>query len=330
MIGKIVKLINKTRFGFIKSTTGEEFYFKFENFKFKKDLEHLKLGDEVRFYESKTVNGKNRDALSIYKIIRVKDILNKYPIKLDNIIEIAKRVQLNNIINEHSYMSEEESQQIINTFYEDNNNKANKNNPNFKHQGKLKKKSVSTTIFEKLIRDNYLIFLDTSSLMNYNALKVLKNEVIPYLKKYKKQLYVVDLVFKEISRNEKSSHVPTAKQAKSARFVLDILAKDDLYAIPETNSVEEEIADQELISCFTNYRVKYNLCLITNDNSHKQGGKLAQGIINLKNDINVKHTKDILVYCINHNRENPRLIKYESDRDSNFSFHDHTPKRVKL
>jgi len=321
MIGTVVKLITKSKFGFIKSTSDEEFYFKFEDFKFEKDLIDLTLDDTVKFNVKKATKGKNKIASSLYKIVNIQDILTNYPISLESIIQISQQIGIESNLTEHSYISQVDFQKILDTFYTLNNQKANTNNPNYKN---------NPTVFEKLIKDNYLIFLDTSSLMNFNALKVLQNEIIPYLKKYKKRLYVVELVLKEIQRNEKSSHPATAKQAKSATYVLNALAKDDLYAIPDTNSVETRIADQELITSFTNYRVKYDLCLITNDNSHKKGGKLAQGIMNLKNDINVKHTKDIVVYSINHDKKHPKLVKYESIEKDTPSLDIYKPKRVKL
>lgn len=255
----------------------------------------------------------------------VQDMLDNYPINLENIIKVAKELHIPKIWNERSYISDDNMKKIMNRFNEINSMRANKNNPNYKAREKS-----DGSAFEKLIREDYKIFLDTSSLMNYNALKVLTKEVIPYLKKYKKELYIVDSVLKEIRKNEKSSNPQKVKQAKSARYVLTALAKDDLYAIPETNSVEKNLADQELLTCFTNYRVKYNLCLITNDNSHKKDGKLAKGILNLKKDPNVRNIKDIVVYYISHNKTNPRLVKYEDNRDSNFSLHDYAPKRVRL
>jgi rRNA-processing protein FCF1 len=257
----------------------------------------------------------------------VRDMLNKYPISLENVIDIAKKLHIDKIWNENSYISDIHIKKIMKKFNEINSHKANSHNPNFKEK---KVQRTTSTPFEQLIKDDYKIFIDTSSLMNYNALKVLSNEVIPYLKKYKKQLYIVDSVFNEIAKKERSSDASTVKQAKSARFVLSFLAKDDLYVIPETNSVEKNIADQELIACFTNYRIKHKLCLITNDNSYKKNGKLSKGILNLKKDPNVRNIKDIVVYFINQNKSNPRLVKFEDNRDSNFTFHDHAPRRVKL
>lgn len=332
MIGKIIKIVEKSRFGFVKSTIGEEFYFKFDDFKFKSDLSNLSINDEIRFYESNSSNGKNKNALSIYKIMRVKDILNIYPITKEILIQIAKQLHFENIINEHSYMSKKELEKIMIIFYKDNNKKANYNNPNFNKSKHISKKP-NVNILESFIKKGYLLFIDTCSLMNYNMLKALNKEVIPYLKKYNKQVYIVDSVIYEIQnhlKNPKKYHTFTCKQAKSAQYILDILAKDDLYVIPETNAINKNFADEELISCFTNYRTKYDLCLITNDNKHTENGKLAGSIIKLNDDPNIRNIRDIKVFYINKDRENPKFVEFSFDRDSNFTLHRNAPKRVKL
>ncbi len=276
----------------------------------------------------------------------VQDMLEQYPISLESVIDIAKELHIRKIWNERSYISDENVARIMQRFNQINQERANRNNPNYRKKYETSyeqpalfwdnhKKDRTTFVeedsseFEQLIKDDYKIFIDTSSLMNYNALNVLNKEVIPYLKKYHKEIYVVESVLKEIAKNAKSSDTKTVKQANAAKFVLSILAKDDLYAIAETDSIEKNFADQELLMCFTNYRMKYNLCLITNDNSHKHGGKLAQAILNLKDDPNVR-SKDIVVYSIGGDKYNPTLVKYEQDRDSNFIFHNHAPKRVRL
>lgn len=326
MIGKIVKIINKSNFGFVKAATNEEFYFKFEDFKFKNDLIELKVNDEIRFYEGKVFNGKNKNALSIYKIVRVRDITNKYPIKEDEIIRIAKQLNIENILNKHSYMSLKESEEIIRYFQEKNNQKANINNPNFK---KTKSNSDKTTL-EEYIKNGYLLFIDTSSLMNYNMLEILNNAVIPFLKNYDKKIYIVDSVIYEIQNHLTKRDGSVYKQAKSAQYILDILAKSDLYVIPNIKGTNKKFADEELISCFTLYRTKYNLCLITNDNKYKEGGKLAGSIKKLSQDPNIRKIRDIKVFYINNNKNNPQLAEFSFDRDSNFALHRNAPKRVEL
>lgn len=333
MIGKIVKIVKDGRFGFVKSTTGEEFHFKFDAFKFNNDLSDINVGSEIRFYESKTFNGKNRSALSIYKIVRVKDILKYYPLKLENIVQIAKRLSIENIMNEHSYMNEEEVKRVVETFYKDNNKKANNNNPNFKDTKSHYKSVKEDSTLEEYIKKGYLIFIDTSSLMNYNMLKILNKEVIPFLKKYKKQVYIVDSVIYEIKNHlakSKKYDKYTVKQAESAQYILNILAKNNLYVIPETHALTKDFADGELISAFTNYRIKYDLCLITNDNKHKEQGKLAGSIVKLKDDPNIRNIKDIKVFYISKDKENSKFVEFSFDRDSNFSLHSNSPERVVL
>jgi len=345
MIGKIVKIIHKSKFGFIKSTTNEEFHFKLDDFINITNIDSLNIGDKVKFMTAPISNGKNKSAIAIFKENNekakvskqktVQDILNDYPINLDSIIKIAKKLNIDKIWNESSYISDYNIKKITNKFFEENVKKANLNNPTFKQSSQKSVKKYTTTnnsnIMEKIIKDNYLVFVDTSSLMNYNMLKVLNNEVIPYLKKYKKKLYIVDSVIYEIKKKIKSFNKESdIKKAKSARYILDILSKKDLYVIPETNSITKDFADAELITCFTNYRTKYNLCLITNDNKHQDNGKLAGAIMKLNKDPNIRTIKDIKVLCINKSRENPKLIEFSFDKDSNFNLHDNVPKRVIL
>ncbi len=343
MIGKVTKIFKDKRYGFIQNTTNDEYSFKFGDFRFEKDILNLERYDEVRFYEDKNYNSKNRSALSIYKIIRVKDISTKYNIDEEDIIEEARRQGETSVKNRYSYMGTLEAEQIINTIKGKSVNKktiaCNLPRPknNFFHSRQISKttpvRSNSFSIVD-YIKEKYLIFVDTSSLMQYNMLNALNNEVIPYLKKYDQKLYVVDSVEHEINKllKTKGNENPSSyKQAKSARFILNVLSKDDLYVIPETNASNRKFADEELISCFTNYRTKYNLCLITNDNSQRKDGNLAGSILRLKHEQPIRGIKDIKVFSVSRDDGDFRFIEFKDETIYNsFYITNKPPKRVSL
>ncbi len=250
----------------------------------------------------------------------VQDVVKEYNIPLKDIFEIAKKLNFPKFYNEDSHVYDDQLKKILE--YHSN-----------KYQYKVienKKKKVMTE-FELMLKNGYLIFIDTSSLMNYNMFKVLKNEIIPFLKIYNAKIHILDSVINEINKHIKTTKdEATLKQAKAAQYVLKNLAADNLYVTPESISVNKYFADAHIISHFTDLRTKYNLCLITNDNSIKSDGRLAGSILYLKDDPNIENIKDIKVYYINKDGDNPKLIKFDKNRDSNFILHAKPPERVLL
>ena len=63
-------------------------------------------------------------------------------------------------------------------------------------------------------------------------------------------------------------------------------------------SLMKKFADNALTSQFHSLRLKYNLCLITNDNSYKKDGNLSQDILDLKKSRSSEYIKDIRVFYI--------------------------------
>lgn len=239
------------------------------------------------------------------------------------------------------YINNDDGKKVVKKVNELNTNNANKNNPllNSKKAEQVNKmksltivKKVSETkpvdVFEELIKKDTLVFIDTSSLMNDSMPDIINNNIIPILKKYSKTVFILDSVIHEISQKIQHENVTNQRRALSAKSILSKLIQSDLYQIPENYSVNKFFADAELITIFSDLRLKYNLCLITNDNSKCKGGGLSSCIMDLQTStcIDNKNIKDITVLYIKNNQ----LIKYKKDRDIKFDLHKKAPKRVVL
>jgi len=106
----------------------------------------------------------------------------------------------------------------------------------------------------------------------------------------------------EISKHNYNNH----KNVKIANNILTELAKFQLYG---TNSkFNEQFADNAISAQFMDLRLKYNLCLITNDNSYKKDGNLSQDILDLKKSRSSENIKDIRVFFI----KNQGLIEFKN------------------
>ena len=74
---------------------------------------------------------------------------------------------------------------------------------------------------------------------------------------------------------------------------------------------------------FLSLRLKYDLCLITNDNSKFKDGNLAQDILDLKRSRSTTNIKNIKVFSFNHNGIYEFKDKYEKKKfDKNTKFKD--------
>ncbi len=163
--------------------------------------------------------------------------------------------------------------------------------------------------FERVVKEDYKIFVDTSSLMNKDAEYVFFKKIAPILHKYQKILIVPKSVLNEISKHNHNNH----KNIKIANNILSELAKFQLYG---TNSkFDEEFADNAITAQFMELRLKYNLCLITNDFSKRKDGNLAQDILDLKYSRSTDNIKDIKVFYI----KDKTLFEYKKNK-SIFSF----------
>ena len=151
---------------------------------------------------------------------------------------------------------------------------------------------MNREIFETLLEKDYKIFVDTSSLMQKDSEIVFFQVIAPLLHKYKRQLIIPKSVLNEISKHNYNKHRDIFK----ANHILEELSKFQLWG---TNSkFDEKFADNALTSQFHSLRLKYNLCLITNDNSYKKDGNLSQDILDLKKSRSSEYIKDIKVFFI--------------------------------
>lgn len=166
---------------------------------------------------------------------------------------------------------------------------------------------MNTDIFEDLVKNDYKIFVDTSSLMQEDSEKVFYMIVAPLLYKYERRLIIPKSVLNEIKKHNDMNH----PDIKKANQILNHLAEYKLWG---TNSkFDEQFADNAMTAQFHSLRLKYNLCLITNDNSHKKDGNLSQDILDLKKSRSSEKIKDIKVFFI----KNKNLHEFKDRNEVN-------------
>ncbi len=149
--------------------------------------------------------------------------------------------------------------------------------------------------FEDVVKNGYKIFADTSSLMHQDAEYIFFRIVAPALHQSNQRLIVPKSVLNEIDKHISKSN----KDAEKAKHIIRELGKFGLYGVNST--FDKQFADNAIITQFNDLRIKYNLCLITNDYSKKNGGNLAQDILDLKNSKSTQGIKDIQVFFIKNN-----------------------------
>lgn len=164
-------------------------------------------------------------------------------------------------------------------------------------------------VFETLVEKDYKIFVDTSSLMQEDSEFVFFKIIAPLLDRHSKQLIVPKSVLNEISKHNYNKH----KDIQKANHILEQLSNFKLWG---TNSkFDEQFADNAISSQFHSLRLKYNLCLITNDNSHKKDGNLSQDILDLRKSRSSENIKDIRVFFI----KNQGLVEFKEHTKKNDS-----------
>lgn len=135
---------------------------------------------------------------------------------------------------------------------------------------------------ESLI-SNYRIFIDTSSLMNYQSRKFF-DIAKPILLNQKKKIYVLTCVVLEVKNNRESTELICANKAKNAENFLTELSDQGLIQIIGRKE-DGHFADRIILSTFQRYRSDYRLLLITNDKN------LARETLNLnKSEANKGYT----------------------------------------
>lgn len=189
---------------------------------------------------------------------------------------------------------------------------------------------------EMAIKNNYKIFADTNAFMTDISIKIF-TDVAAVLHSNNKKLYVPKSVINEIQNQSKTN------RGKQANRILDDYRKSDLLRIEK--KFDKHYADDPIQALFLSLRLKYDLCLITNDNSKFKDGNLAQDILDLKRSRSTNNIKDIKVFSFNKNgiyefkdrhtkKKFDRNTKYKEDKKSTFDkktqFKFSLPKNPKL
>ncbi len=167
------------------------------------------------------------------------------------------------------------------------------------------------------IKNDYIVFADTNAFMADSSVKVF-TELARTLHSNNKKLYVPKSVINEIQNQSKTD------RGKQANSILDDYKKNDLLRIEK--KFDKDYADDPIQALFLSLRLKYNLCLITNDNSKLKDGNLAQDILDLKRSRSTDYIKDIKVFSLGSQGiyefkdmyEFDKNTKYEEDKKSTF------------
>lgn len=159
-----------------------------------------------------------------------------------------------------------------------------------------------------LVRCNDIIYIDTSSLMNVQDLRMFLDNYQQYLIKYNKKIIVTREVCLEIVKHLSSKI--ESKQFK-AQGVIDLFKEFcDLFIFEDENlnnlDAEKAFADSELLSRLTMGKTEFSQLLITNDK------KLSVDAYNL-NNLNSCFGKKISVCYIS---QNGLLHKGQTDFES--------------
>lgn len=154
----------------------------------------------------------------------------------------------------------------------DNNHDKSKINKNF---SEIKENKIEILVKE------FIIFLDTCSLMHYNF-KVLSDELIPLLSKNKKKVIITIRVLEELKKHSiNSKEKPeTVENAKKALEIIDIMRQKKLIDFRGENT--DNFTDNVFGTVFSKHRLSHKLLLITQD------GNLAEDILSLNNLKSVK------------------------------------------
>lgn len=159
--------------------------------------------------------------------------------------------------------------------------------------------------FEDLLQKDYKVFVDTSSLMQEDSEYIFFRIIAPLLIQYNQKLIVPKSVYNEILNHIANNN----KDVIRAKKILDSYAEYELYVIEK--KFDENYADNAILSLFSSLRLKYDLCLITNDNSYKKGGNLSQDVLDLRKSRSTNGIKDIRVFFI----KKKLLVEFEDRKE---------------
>lgn len=167
---------------------------------------------------------------------------------------------------------------------------------------------TNTEYVNTLLQFNDIIYIDTSSLMNVQDLRMFLDNYQQYFIKYNKKIIVTREVCLEIVKHLSSKI--ESKELK-AKAVIDLFKRFcDLFIFEDENlnnlDAEKAFADSELLSRLTMGKTEFSQLLITNDK------KLSVDAYNL-NNLNSCFGKKISVCYIS---KNGFLHKGETDFES--------------
>lgn len=156
----------------------------------------------------------------------------------------------------------------------------------------------SKEFIEVVVKD-FKIFIDTCSLLSDEADKFWAN-IVPLLQRYGKTIIIPYRVYEELDKfasnpsqctQRKPSNPNLNKQAIKAKNNVAMLQKAGLVEVFGNSS--DNFADNVFQTVFTQFRLKYNLLLITQDSN------LANDIVNISKSKAVNTNNQILVKRIN-------------------------------
>ncbi|WP_174733511.1 hypothetical protein [Mesobacillus harenae] len=157
---------------------------------------------------------------------------------------------------------------------------------------------------------NYKLFIDTSTWMFPDSQNFLSTELPHALLEAKEQIKVPVRIIEEVNRLMTHEKRETRHKAKKAAALLKSYFDHEIARAFGSSS--DPFADQTILYVFQQFRVKYNLALITQDRG------LALDTLNLNNQHAVQG-KRIYVYRINESGAieewNPERIKVSLGRD---------------
>ena len=163
--------------------------------------------------------------------------------------------------------------------------------------------------FKKVISNGYKVFVDISSLLQDNSEYVFFKIIAPLLCLNCKKIIVPKSVYNEIYKHSRSKKI---RNINSGIKILNAFAEKQLYVVER--KFDKPFADNAIISLFSSLRIKYNLCLITNDNSYRKSGNLSQDILDLKYARSVDGIKDIVVFYVS--SKDKDIVQYKKSSRS--------------
>lgn len=126
---------------------------------------------------------------------------------------------------------------------------------------------TSEDFIRQVFSSHGTIYVDTSTLMNYESLSRFVDSYELTLMELRKKIYVSYVVWAELNRNLNSFDGEKQLRASQALTIICMHRKvffiDDGYVDPE--EMMQAFADPELLSCLTKNKTRCNQLLITND-----------------------------------------------------------------